>query len=379
MSKKRWTIFALVFAGWLLVGLAFGINDYLFSEVHVQFYQQPLSLSSVLMWELVYWPVWASFSPLIFFIARRFPLERAKWLRNFSINIAAGLLITIIHRTVYLSIAWLFYIAPDESLDSLASLFRHLLFFNLPTGFMAYGVILLVAHVINYYKRYQQEEVKASHLKAELAEAKLQITEAELQSLKMQLHPHFLFNTLNSISALLDEDAQAADEMLARLGDFLRLTLENSGAQTVTLQEELEFLRRYLDIEQVRFQDRLQVQFDIEPQTLSAQVPNMILQPMIENAIRHGIAERISGGRIEIRARNQNAKLLLEIKDDGAGLHSNPATSNGQGVGLANTRARLQQIYGALHRFELVNAEEGGTLVTLEIPFIVDAATRLTV
>ncbi len=378
MLKKRWTIFAFAFAGWLMIGIAHGLNEYFFTDTLAHYYKEAPTLKSMLLWEFVYWPTWAALAPLIFLLARRFPIVHENWLRNLLVNIAGGLAIVVPQRFIYLSAAGMLQSFTGEELW-LSGLYKHFLLYNLPTGFLSYGVILLFSHVINYYKRYQEEEVKASQLKAELAEAQLQITRAELQSLKMQLHPHFLFNTLNSISALLDEDAHAADEMLARLGDFLRLTLENSGAQTVALQEELEFLRRYLEIEQVRFQDRLTVKFDIEPETLTAQVPNMILQPIIENAIRHGIVERIAGGAIEIKARRENDKLILQVKDNGAGLHANPATSNGQGVGLSNTRARLQQIYGTAHRFELENASEGGTVARLEIPFIIDEVVKISV
>ncbi|HET8677491.1 MAG TPA: histidine kinase [Blastocatellia bacterium] len=192
----------------------------------------------------------------------------------------------------------------------------------------------------------------------------------------MQLHPHFLFNTLNSVSALLDEDVEAADEMLARLGDLLRMTLTNSGAQEVTLQEELEFLRCYLEIERVRFQDRLTIQMDIDPQALDALVPNLILQPIVENAIRHGIASRINPGRIEIRAARAGDALQLQVKDNGPGIQtkSDLAVTSREGVGLSNTRARLKQLYGPRHRFELSDAVGGGLLLTIEIPFQMDRA-----
>jgi two-component system, LytTR family, sensor kinase len=367
VRKSRRLIWGLAFVGWVLVGLTFGLNDYLFSEVYLRFYKEPLSLASILWWELVYWPMWAAMSPLIFQIARRFPVDRGSRFRNVAVNLLAGPLITVTHRAAYLFVAWLIYVASKEPLDSIFDLYHHLFFFNLPTGFMSYGVILLVSHVINYYQRFRDEEVKASRLKAELAEAQLQITRAQLESLKMQLHPHFLFNTLNSISALLDEDVGAADEMLARLGDFLRLTLENSGAQTVALREELEFLRRYLEIEQVRYQDRLGVDMKIEPETLEAEVPNMILQPIIENAIRHGTSQRLNSGRIEVRAAREGDLLRLDVQDNGPGLTGNgPAKA---GVGLSNTRARLHQSYGAAHSFAIREAPEGGTVVTLEIPF----------
>jgi LytS/YehU family sensor histidine kinase len=159
--------------------------------------------------------------------------------------------------------------------------------------------------------------------------------------------------------------------MIARLGDFLRLTLENPGAQEVTLQEELEFLRCYLEIEQVRFQDRLTVRMDVEPETLDARVPNLILQPIVENAIRHGIVARIAPGRIEIRASRGDGTLQLQVKDNGPGLSSSQDSAGKLrgGLGLANTRARLEQLYGPSHRFDLSDAAGGGLQVTLEIPF----------
>jgi two-component system, LytTR family, sensor kinase len=187
----------------------------------------------------------------------------------------------------------------------------------------------------------------------------------------MQLHPHFLFNTLHSISSLLSRDTEAARRMIARLGDFLRLTLENSGAQEVLLRDELDFLRCYLDIEGIRFYDRLTVRMEIEPQTLGSRVPNLILQPIVENAIRHGIAARSTQGVIEIRARRVGERLSLEVKDNGPGLPLEVGSSRiGRGgIGLANTQNRLRQLYGGDSSFELSNDARGGLLVTLEIPF----------
>jgi two-component system, LytTR family, sensor kinase len=370
MLKRRWILWVSAFAGWMLVGLSFGINDFLFADVHVRFYQQPLPLMSVLAWELAYWPVWAALSPLIFRFARRFPIEQTGWLRNVFINIVAGLVITVAHRAIYLFVAWLLYLSTGNSFESLGYLFYHLFLFNLPTGFMSYGVILLVSHAINYYKRLRDEELKATQLKAELTEAQLQAARAQLQALKMQLHPHFLFNTLNSISALLDEDVEKADEMLARLGDFLRLTLENPGAQMIALRDELEFLRRYLEIEQVRFQDRLSVEMHIEPEVLEAQVPNMILKPIIENAIRHGISQRLGKGHIRICASRKDHNLQVEVQDNGPGIASGDLAK--AGVGLGNTIERLKQVYGGSQSFDIKSAPTGGTIVTLSFPFALD-------
>jgi two-component system, LytTR family, sensor kinase len=201
------------------------------------------------------------------------------------------------------------------------------------------------------------------------------VTEAQLQALKMQLHPHFLFNTLNSISALLEEDVDAADQMLARLGDFLRMTIENSGATKVTLQEELEFLRCYLEIEHVRFHDRLTVNMHIEPEVLEARVPNLILQPIVENAIKHGIVSRIAPGEIEVTAQKNGDALELRVRDNGPGLHRDGPAVIREGLGLGNTRARLEQMYGASHHFDMTDAPEGGLRVTVEIPFEITRET----
>ena len=167
----------------------------------------------------------------------------------------------------------------------------------------------------------------------------------------MQLHPHFLFNTLHSISALLNKDPQASRKMITRLGDFLRLTLENSGAQEVTLQKEMEFLTCYLEIERIRFQDRLVTRMNLDEETLDAMVPNLILQPIVENAIRHAIAPRSTPGQIEIEAKQQGSKLRIQVRDNGPGI-SEHRTSDSvftKGVGLTNTGTRLKQLYGTAH------------------------------
>ena len=189
--------------------------------------------------------------------------------------------------------------------------------------------------------------------------------EAQLHALKMQLHPHFLFNTLNSISELMHEDQEAAERMLKRLEDFLRLTFQNSDIQEISLEKELEFLRNYLEIQQVRFQNRLKVDLKIDPAAMKDSVPNLILQPIVENAIRHGIAPRLGPGKIEIRASHDNGQLLLQVEDDGPGL---PGGEYREGLGITNTRMRLEQLYGKQCRFQMTNNSYGGLLVTLQIP-----------
>ncbi len=232
-----------------------------------------------------------------------------------------------------------------------------------PRGMVYYLLIVSIIHALTYYHRYEERALAASQLESQLAQAKLHL-------LKMQLHPHFLFNTLNSISALLREDVEQADLMIERMGDFLRLTLDHSPAQEVTLREELEFVACYLSIEQIRLQDRLTSVLDVEPRALDARVPALILQPVVENAIRYAISPRSTPGRIEIRGRIERSALLLTVQDDGPGLEESPRASKGksQGMGLPITRARLERMYGDKHGFELSNAPGGGLIVRLEIP-----------
>ena len=193
------------------------------------------------------------------------------------------------------------------------------------------------------------------------------LVQARLQTLQMQLNPHFLFNSLHSISSLMHKDVEAADDMIVRLSDLLRAALDSSDTQEVTLREELKFLQRYLEIEKIRFGNRLTVTTEVAADTLDAQVPNLILQPLVENAIRHGIEPHAKAGRIELRAKLADGKLTLDVIDNGSGLKNSGATK--EGVGLTNTRARLRTLYGDAHRFELSNAPTGGLQARIIIPF----------
>ncbi|HSK73019.1 MAG TPA: histidine kinase, partial [Pyrinomonadaceae bacterium] len=229
-------------------------------------------------------------------------------------------------------------------------------------AFSFYLLVLAFGQAVNYYKQFREEELHASQLE-------LQLSKAQLQALKMQLHPHFLFNALNSISALQHEDKEAAQEMIARLGDFLRLTLENVGTQEVTLEREIEFLQCYLDIEKVRFGKRLTTDFEIEPEVLNCRVPNLFLQPLVENSLRHGISNKTSQGRINIKASRENGWVKVEVEDNGKGIKDSDLEKVfSSGLGLSNTKARLEQLYGSNFRFHLENAEGGGLIAALRLP-----------
>ncbi len=233
-------------------------------------------------------------------------------------------------------------------------------------GTMLYCMVVLGAYAYGFYRRFQEEKLQASELHR-------QFTNAQLQALKMQIHPHFLFNALHTISALVHEDPDTADRMIARLSEFLRISLEDSDTQQVPLTEELRFLNLYLDIERVRFDERLTVEFDIAEEASAALVPNLMLQPLVENAIRHGISHRITGGLIRISARRQEGTLVLGVADNGPGTEPARLPPAREGVGLTNTRGRLRRLYGDRQQITMVHPAGGGLEVRIVIPFETEA------
>jgi len=314
----------------------------------------------------------ALLAPYIIAFARRFSIGRDTWKRNLPLHILAAVLFTAGHA------AWMILLEhPQTPKDIMPATLRYWTTLTLwalnQDAFDTYGTLVAIAHVWMYYERVRDREIRASQLEGQLATT-------QLAMLKLQLQPHFLFNTLNAISALMHKNVYSAQDMLSRLSDLLRVSLDNVAVQEVPLKSEIEFIRNYLHIEQVRFQDRLSVTMDIDPETLDAMVPNMVLQPLVENSIRHGIARSSGPGTIDIESTRLNGLIRIAVRDNGPGLpmpmnghtHGN---GNGNGIGrtkgglgLANTRARLQQLYGDRHRLDISNAPSGGVQVTLDIP-----------
>ncbi|HEU0178731.1 MAG TPA: histidine kinase [Blastocatellia bacterium] len=351
MLERRWARWILIFGVWTLLGALSAVRvmvTYAYSGNFVTWRR-------ALVIALADWYVWALLAPAIAWLARRFAIERRSWLRGLLVHLPASLFFSIIKMMIeFRLLQWL---DPPSA--------QRYPVLQFPSTLFTYYSILGAIYAFDYYGKYRAHEWKASQLQAQLAQA-------QLQALKMQLHPHFLFNTLHAISSLMRRDVEAAERMITRLSDLLRMTLENVGAQETPLRQELEFLERYLEIEQTRFRDRLQVKMEIEPETLDARVPNLILQPLVENAVRHGIAPRAAPGLIEISARRDENKLELQIRDNGAGLPDAKRARVKEGVGLANTRARLEQLYVADYRFDLSNHDKGGLVVSLTIPFRVE-------
>jgi len=358
--KTNWRRAAFVFGGCTLVSFIFAAVSY---AAAVGENNKEFDFVSALRLNLVQFYLWAILSPLIFRFSRRFPIElRPLNLRNLFLHFPALVSFAGIHQIIHLAVLWFITPRLRRQFPALIDCYRAYFGFGFYIDLIIASLIVIAVHALLYYQNFRASELAQSSLKTQLAQA-------QLRALKMQLHPHFLFNTLHSISSLVLEDPSKANSMIARLGDFLRLTLENSEQQLVTLKEEIEFLRTYLEIEQVRFGDRLTVAFEIEPTTLSAAVPHLILQPVVENAIQYAIAPRATPGRIHIEAKCLNGSLRLEVKDNGPGIVSNGDLIEKQGVGLSNVRARLNQIYGSDFRFELMNSKDGGLTVVMEIPF----------
>src|SRR5436190_8102132 len=358
--KINWRRAVLLFVAWTLVGLVFAAVSY---GVALSQNDKRFGIAASLKLNLVLFYLWGVFSPLILRFCRRFRVEfRRLSIRNLAVHVPAIVLFAAVHETLLLAILWSITPSARGELATIINYYARHFGYGFYIDLIIASLIVIGAHALLYYDDFRTSELQQSSLKAQLAQA-------QLRALKMQVHPHFLFNTLHSISSLVLEDPPKANSMIARLGDFLRLTLENSDQQLVSLQEETEFLRCYLDIEQVRFGDRLTLAFELEPQTLPAQVPHLILQPVVENAIQHAIAPRATRGHIKIEAKRLNSLLRLEVRDNGPGIISNSDLFGAEGVGLSNVRARLHQIYGSEFRFELMNARDGGLAVVMEIPF----------
>jgi signal transduction histidine kinase len=356
----NWRRAALLFVGWTLVSVIFAGISY---AAAIGENNKEFGFVSALRLNLVQFYVWAILTPFVFRFSRRFPIElRPLNVRNLLLYFPALISFAGIHQVIHLAVLWSISPRWRQKYPALMDCYRAYFAFGFYIDLIIALLIVVAVHALLYYQNFRASELAQSSLKTQLARA-------QLRALKMQLHPHFLFNTLHSISSLVLEDPSKANSMIAQLGDFLRLTIENSEQQLVTLKEETEFLRCYLDIEQVRFGDRLTVAFELEPQTLSAQVPHLILQPVVENAIQHAIAPRAARGHINIQANRVNSLLRVAISDNGPGMGSNAILVGKKCVGLTNVRTRLQQIYGPDFRFELTTGRNGGVTVVMEIPF----------
>ena len=345
----HWKTWAIFLAVWTLLGIFFSTQIL----IAYSYADQPISIGRALTLSMTNWYIWAALTPVIVWLAHRFRFEKGRRALHAAVHLLASGFIALVQLAVY-----------DAVLDMLSLTTRPSSTANFHANVLTYWAVVGVSFGIEYYRKYRERELAASQLEAHLAEARLQV-------LRMQIQPHFLFNTLNTIAELIHEDPEVADEMIARLSELLRLTLEQSEDPMVPLADELEFLKRYLEIERTRFRDRLEVRYDIAPAALAARVPHLILQPLVENAIRHGIAPRATAGSVEVRAARDDGMLRLAVVDDGPGLKGG---SGREGVGLRNTRSRLSALYGDGYSFELAEPAGGGVEARIAIPWREHAA-----
>jgi two-component system, LytTR family, sensor kinase len=314
--------------------------------------------------ELVpFWTFWAIHAPLIFILSRRFSFERTRLIKSLLVYLSVGTAWAMVVQGLPLILLLILRNLTSYNFEQLYRTDYHWLSI-LVLNVVVYWVILSSSLIFVYYERYQNEMLKASKLDAQLSNARL-------QALKMQLHPHFLFNTLHSITALiLKNENRDAVKMVNRLSGLLRLTLDNIETQVLTLEDEIEFTRRYLEIERIRFHDRLTVEWDVDPQALTAQVPNLILQPLVENVMRHAVDSNSGTSRIQIAAHLRNDQVVMEVRDDGKDLKKISGQNGAAGLGLKNTRARLSEIYGEDYSFSLSRRENEWTVAQIVIPFL---------
>jgi two-component system LytT family sensor kinase len=302
-----------------------------------------------------YWYVWALFTPAICWLSQHFRFERNALRRALIVHVPSVLIFSFAHIAAMQAAQW--WIAASEGLTfSWLIEVQRAALQNFDWEMMTYWAIAGISHAVLYYRESRDRAVRASQLETRLVEA-------QLKTLQQQLQPHFLFNTLHAISALMHRDVEAADRTLMRLSDLLRMTLDTLGQVEVTLKSELEFLSKYLEIEQTRFADRLIVRFDVQPEALDTLVPTLLLQPLVENAIKHGISKKAGPGHIDITARRDHDKLWIEVRDDGLGLSDSALNALQKGIGVSTTRARLQHQFGADYRFEFHRLTQGVAVV----------------
>jgi two-component system, LytTR family, sensor kinase len=362
-------VWALSLGVWTLVALAYTVTIY-------QLYrstEMPMSFASVLALQCSQVFGYALLTPFVFAFANRHSVQRTNWAKRSVLLLAGGAIFVIAHVALrgmtpyafwdprvrhWVSAIW------DSNAHTFRiqwSMYKSLFLENVVDDIIAtYLPIVLIAHAASYYQKFRERELRSLQLQAQLEKARL-------QTLKSQLQPHFLFNTLNSISALMLTNVEAADRMITRLGDLLRLSLETADTQMTTLSRELEFVNCYIRIEKVRFEERLKVSIEADPETLDASIPHLLLQPLVDNAIKHGISRLATGGEILISSSRCNGDLHLQVRDNGPGFRG-PGDSLSRGVGLRITRERLETIYGQNQSLRLLTLPGGGMVARVSIP-----------
>ena len=354
----------------LLTALALGLLESLRALMVSRSRGVTVPLPWLLVNNVPWWLAWALLTPAVVLVASKFPLDTSdkKW-RHAGYHVITVLILSSIHLTM---MGLLYFRLNNSRLfaDSAAELIRswHLNFTLL--NVLTYAMILGVYYTINYQRRYRETALVSARLAARAAQMEASMTSARLHALRMELNPHFLFNALNSATGLIRRnERESAITMITRLADLLRATLDRGVTPTMTLGEELRLLDLYVDIERVRFGGRLRFDVDVPVALRGAEVPTLALQPLVENAVRNGIASQAGGGTVLVRARRDNGSLLVDIEDTGPGLADPGGAQPREGLGMTNTRDRLRQLYGPAAGIALYNAPGGGAVCRFWLPY----------
>jgi len=354
----RWLAIVAV---WVVLGVIYAAPIY----VEMRAEQHGHLAWRLFTWGVLTWLAWAPLTPAMIWLARKWSVVGEAWKRNLIVHLPAFLFLSTLHSAAATAVN--LWVKPFDNVGGSPKpfwpKFLSQVIGSYGSDLLIYAGVIGVFYAFDYYRKYREREFVATRLEAQLAQA-------QLESLRMQLHPHFLFNTLNSIVGLVrDSKNNAAVNMLVGLSDLLRHTLEYSSRHEVELREEINFIKLYLSIQEMRFSDRLRIELDIDPRTTKALVPNLILQPLTENALRHGIARSTDSGLVGINSVAEDGQLRLTVYDDGAGLPDDWQLKGSAGIGLANTIARLQQLYDNDHEFDIRNRDSGGVEVVIVMPF----------
>ncbi|MFK7848572.1 MAG: sensor histidine kinase [Rhodothermales bacterium] len=356
--KNHWQGFALLVSFWTLVAFIFAAAGF----YHRLMEGEVLPASTVVWWMLGMY-LWIPATLIVVLLVRWFPIRRRSWYRTVPFHAIAAVWNSLLMAAMHtgLRFGWSTYVQGVDFnfLETLNRVFSG----SLGVDCLLYLTILAGVHAFRFHNESHQRMLEAMDLKTKLAEV-------QLQALKMQLHPHFLFNAFHTVSMLIRQRREEeAINMVAGLGTLLRYVLDNAFEQKVAFRKELKLLNHYLDVERIRFRDRLKVDMNIAPEVYAAAVPNLLLQPLVENSIRHGIVPGSNEGKIDIVARREGNQLRVRIHDNGVGLPADWQSKKQTGIGLANTKLRLERLYPDSHHIDFSNAPEGGCLINIVIPF----------
>ncbi|MBL9129385.1 MAG: histidine kinase [Verrucomicrobiales bacterium] len=341
---------------WTVLALLFGGQYYASSAMQ----GRPVRWSHAVGYAMADWYVFGLLAPPVAWLGRHVRLEWPLRAKHVAIHVFACGAFMLGYLLIRATVAVVQFRSAGGTV-TFGDVFEPLLIKTLPHSLLVYWAVVSVQHVVAYQRRAHERERRAAELEQRL-------TAARLQALQMQLNPHFLFNTLNAVASLMHTDVDAADRVLIRLSELLRRALDTRDRQEVPLREELAFLDRYLEIEQTRFGDRLRVEREIDAALLEQPVPNLVLQPLVENAIKHGIEPKRRPGVIWLGVRREGPQMVVTIRDNGVGLRPDRPARSGHGIGLGNTRRRLEQMYGARQELVIREVEGGGTEVLVRLP-----------